>query len=190
MQAAYRKLGIPITIVKLPPERSLRTANSGQADAELARVKVDLNQYKQLIRVPVAIDIIEATVFSKTESFHVAGWDSLKPYKIGIRQGVKFTERGTRGMDVISGSENIQLFKMLNKGRVDIVVMNKHNALKAIKELGLNDIRMLQPSVHRLEVFHYLHFSNQVLLPRLTEILQQMESSGEIEQIMQQIRLE
>lgn len=185
---AYRRLKIPFKVVKLPPVRSLKMSNSGQFDGELARVKVDPIAYPNLIQVPVAIDLIDATVFSKSVDFKVDGWDSLKPYRIGIRRGVKFTQRGTQGMNVVVGNENAQLLKMLDKGRVDIIVLNKHNAIAAIEQLNLSNIQMLKPSVHYLEVFHYLHKKNLHLLPALTHELQQMESSGEIEAIMYRLR--
>ena len=188
IKEAYRRLKLPLNVIKLPPARSLKMSNAGQFDAELARVKVDHTIYPNLIQVPVAIDLIDATVFSKSVEFEVDGWDSLKPYRIGIRRGVKFTQRGTQGMNVIVGNENEQLLKMLDRNRVDIVVLNKHNALTAIEQLNLINIRMLQPSVHYLEVFHYLHKKNQHLLPALTHELQQMEQSGEIEAIMKRIR--
>ncbi|MEH6648482.1 MAG: transporter substrate-binding domain-containing protein [Motiliproteus sp.] len=188
IKEAYRRLEIPLTVIKLPPARSLKMTSSGLYDAELARVKVDPKLYPDLIRVPVAIDLIEAAVFSKSVDFSVDGWDSLKPYRIGIRRGVKFTQRGTQGMNVVIANENEQLFKMLDKDRVDIVVLNKHNALTAIERLGLTNIRMLKPSVHYLEVFHYLHKKNKHLLPALTHELQQMEQSGEIEAIMSRVR--
>lgn len=34
--------------------------------------------------------------------FEVAGWESLKPYTIGIIRGIKFAERRTEGMNAIA----------------------------------------------------------------------------------------
>ena len=188
IREAYRRLEIPIDIVRLPPARSIRMSNSGQVDAELARVKVDPNEFPNLIRVPVPIDVIEGAVFSKKLDFEISGWESIKPYRIGIRQGVKFSERGTRGMDVVVASENAQLFRMLETDRVDLIVLNKQNALRVIEQLGITDIRLLEPSIHYLQVYHYLHRQHQDLLPRITQVLDQMTANGEVDQIMRELR--
>ena len=75
-------------------------------DAVLARVKVYLNVYSNLIRIAVAINLIEGRVFTKNTNFRVDGWESHRPYPIGIRRGLKYIERGTTGMNVVVGNEN------------------------------------------------------------------------------------
>lgn len=183
MREVYAKLGISIKITKLPAARSIETANSEVAGAELARIKVDPYEYPNLVRVPVAIDTIEGVVFSKYEHFKVNGWDSLRPYKIGIRRGVKFTEKGTKGMGVMLANSNKQLLLMLAKGRVDVVVLNRRNAAYELEQSEFQGIISLSPSVHYLEVFHYLHVTNRYLLPRLGKALKKMRKSGEMDRI-------
>ena len=190
MAEAYSELGIPIKIVKLPAARSLHSSNKGLADAELARVRVNPVEYPNLEIVPVVIDTIEGAVFTKVVHFDVAGWESLRPYKIGIRLGIKFTEKGTKGMNVVVINNNAQLVRMLDLGRLDIVVMNRNNALYEIERFDLREIKELSPPVHYKEVFHYLHKKNTHLIPKLTAILGKMKSSGRMEQIARQARAE
>ena len=43
-----------------------------------------------------------ATVFTRLTWFEDAGWESLKPYTIGIICGIKFAERHTKRMNAVA----------------------------------------------------------------------------------------
>ncbi|MCP4107581.1 MAG: hypothetical protein GY749_18900 [Desulfobacteraceae bacterium] len=105
LKEAYQKIGIRISVTAFPAERALRTSNSGLSDGEVNRIKGINEQYLSLVMVPVEINILEGVVFTIDVSFPVTGWESLRPYNIGIRIGIKFAEKGTVGMDVDKVSE-------------------------------------------------------------------------------------
>ena len=50
-----------------------------------------------------------ATVFTKLTRFEVAGWESLKPYTIGIIRGIKFAERHTKRMNAVAVKDYVAL---------------------------------------------------------------------------------
>jgi len=82
-----------------------------------------------LIRIPVEIIQPEIVVFTKNVNFQVQGVESLRPYEIGIERGFKSTEYATEGMNVYKVSSVIQQFKMLDKGKVDIVLQTRLHGL-------------------------------------------------------------
>ena len=186
LKSAYHNLGIEIRYLPLPGERALRTSNSGEVDGEVFRIaKVD-KRYPNLIPVPTSINVLQGTVFTKRHVFEVDGWKSLAPYKIGIQVGIKFVERGTKGMKRIVVDSNEQLFKMLDNDRVDIIVVAYTNGLKTLSSLKLKGIRALTPAVEEYALYHYLHKKNRDLIPKIDAQLKAMKKSGTIDLVRQQ----
>jgi len=183
LKEAYKNIGVPVTFVQKPGERSLKESNGGKVDGEVSRVKAIVKKYKNLVMVPVAINYLEGAVFTKNKKFDVKGWDSIKPYKIGLVRGSKFVEKATKGMNTHPVSSYNQAFKLLDKGRVDIVVTPYIAGITHLKEAGIKDIVALKPSIVKLNLYHFLHTKNSNLVPKLEAELKKMQSSGRIKEI-------
>lgn len=180
---AYHKIGIDIVVKTLPARRAILSANNGEVGGELHRVKGINKKYTNLEMVPISINHVEGVVFSKNKEFIVEGWESLRPYKIGIIRGVIYTEKGTTGMQVYPATTNEQLFKMLDMDRLDIGILNRITGLLYIDKLKLNTIKALEPPVEKLPLYHYLHKKHVDLIPKITEVLSVMKKEGRIKQI-------
>ncbi len=87
----------------------LRLADQSVADGEVQRFDGVEKLYSNLIKVEPPITFIEATVFTKLTRFEVAGWESLKPYTIGIIRGIKFAERHTKRMNAVAVKDYVAL---------------------------------------------------------------------------------
>lgn len=122
VREAYRRIGTDIVIKKYPAERALHLANQGEVAGEIQRIDGIAANYPNLIQVYPPINYIEGVVFSKSVAFEIDGWESLRPYRIGIIRGIKFAERNTVGMNVLQASVYSALFKMLDRKRFDIIV--------------------------------------------------------------------
>jgi len=186
LQEAYAKVGIKVNTLVLPSERSLQMSNSGRTDGEINRIKGIDNTYLNLRRVPISINILEGVVFSKDLKFELKNWNSLKPYKIGIRRGTKFAEYGTKGMMVRALTNNEQLFQMLDNRRHDIVVTSRLEGLEQIQKLQLNKVLIIEPPLITLKLYHYLHKKHTHLLTRIQSVLEKMRESGRIKTIRQE----
>lgn len=187
---AYRRLGIAVVVHKIPGERSLRSANSGEMDGELYRklgMEVD---YPNLLIVPVPLLTYEIVIFTRGTSFLVNGWDSLRPYTVGYVKSIKIVEKNTKGMKVEVANSLRQAFLKMMLGRSDVVVANRASGLAALKELNLNEIKMLMPPLASFPVFHYLNNKHAGLVPKLTEVLKQMQKDKSIEEIQKAIMSE
>jgi len=183
---AYERLGIQTHITELPAERSITQANNGKVDGEICRIKGIGDTYANLIMIPVVVNMFEVTVFAKDINFPVKGWDSLKPYTIGIKIGTKFAETGTKGMNVTPVPTNKQLFFMLDSGRTDVVVTARVTGLYELKQLRIKGIRVLEPSLKKNKLYHYVHKKHRSIIPALTKVLQEMEAEGRIEELRQE----
>jgi polar amino acid transport system substrate-binding protein len=189
---AYQRLGMSFQLERYPGARSLRNVDSGFVDGEVSRLGGLEKTHPNLLRVAVAVNQLEAVAFSRDIDVRVQGWASLKPYRVGIRRGVAFAERGTAaaGIETQTVDSVEQLFHLLQAGRVDLVVLARINGLEAIEVLGDPRIHPLDPPVESFPLFHYLHAHHRDLVPRLTTVLKQMAKEGRIRQIREDFILQ
>lgn len=184
---AYNTLGIPIIFIEQPAERALRQSNKGVNDGELLRISGLSKTYENLIRIPVTLFTTEVRVFTRKQILNFEDWDSLRPYHIGIHRGHKYAELNTEEMTrtIVTHRENI--FKMLQAGRFDLTIADRHAGQEHINKLHLNRVKMLSPPLERNPLFHYLHKKHQTLIPRITATLRTMKASGRIEAILSDV---
>lgn len=187
LSEAYGRLGIKIEKIEAPVERSLRMANRGTTDGELFRGNISGTLYANLIQVPVVLAFGEVVVFTKNVVFEVTSWESVRPYKIGFRIGIKEVEQNTAGMDVEPVSTNEQIFQKIAAGRNDIGIIPRRPGLLTLKKMGIEGIRILEPPLQRDKLYHYLHKKHKTLLPEITSILKDMETKGLIKKIRETI---
>jgi len=177
---AYRRIGIQVVIKKYPGERALRLANAGKVDGEVQRINGISANYHNLVQVYPAINYIEGAAFSKTKDFKIAGWNSLKPYRLGYIRGIKFAERNTKEMDSTAVGDYPGLFQMINDKRLDVIISPRLNGLFQMKQLGITGVLNLQPAIMRFDLFHYLHQKHVKLVPKISAVFQAMQKAGEL----------
>jgi len=187
VKAAYEKLDIPVKFVILPGKRALMESSQGRADGEVHRIVEIGDEYPALLRVPTPINYIEPSVFSNKHEFEVTDCPALQGYKIGIVRGVKHSQLCTQGMqNVIAGDDLTGVMRMLNAGRVDLLITARINGLLMAKKLGLDAIKPLSPPLSRFWVYHYLHERHKDLVPTIDNVFKAMQESGELEALRAQ----
>lgn len=189
LAVVYSKLGIHLQFVDGPAKRSLVESSEGRLDGEIQRVLDVQNEYPTLLAVPVPINYIEPMAFTKRTSFVVNGWDSLRPYKIGIVRGVGSSERGTAGMPQVEPTTSMeQMMLMLNADRTDVAVNDLFSGVLVLRKLGLQDvIHPLFPALQHIELYHFLNERHRALVPRVETVIRQMKSSGELASLRKKI---
>ena len=181
LKAAYKKLGIPVKFVILPGKRALAESSEGRADGEVHRIVEIGDEYPTLLRIPTPINYIEPSVFSKKHEFEVTDCAALQGYQIGIVRGVKHSRLCTQGMqNVFAGDDLTSVMRMLNAGRVDLLITARINGLLMAKELKLDAIKPLSPPLSRFWVYHYLHERHKKLVPTIDAAFKAMQESGEL----------
>lgn len=183
LEKAYRKLDISIELDKVPVARSIHIADAGVVDGELFRGKELGADHGNLIRIPVELFSGELTVFTKNYDIDIAGWDSLRGYRVGSHLGVKEIEAQSGDVDTIFGTRPESLFEMLKRGRLDFVILPRHVGLAILSEIKLTEIKVLSPALECYGLYHYLHNKHLDLVEPITTILQQMVDSGEVKAI-------
>jgi len=187
MKKVYLTMDIKIALVPVPAKRSLKLANRGDGfDGELFRISGVEKTYRNLIPIKVPLHESNWMVYSQDKSIKINGWESLKPYKIGIRRGVVTTERGTQGMNIEVVNTNEQLFKLLQKKRIDVAILSSGNGQKLLRKSVYSNIYQLKTPVHKVNVYHYIHNKNKHLVPKLTQIMKQFKKEGVIAKIREE----
>lgn len=180
---AYGQMGIRFNVKFFPAERAFIQSSSGEVDGEVVRIIGIDDRYPNLVKVPVPVGFFTGSVFTKGIKFPVTGWESLKPYKIAIVRGIRFSDSPTIGMNRIMVSEHSQLFQMLDLERVDAVVTGTLTGQVILKKTGIKNIEILHPPISGFPLYHYLHKKNAHLIPELTIILEKMTKEGRIQAV-------
>lgn len=187
LAVVYDRLHIPVSFVDLPGPRALILTSTGALDGEVARNADVAADYPALIRVEPAINTVEPTAFSKSARIPITGWESLRPYRIGVVRNLGISERETAGMPgVVAGTTLESLFSMLDLDRLDIVVIDRFSGLLALHRMKLDGrIQALQPPLVTIDVYHYLNARHRDLVPRVAAVLRAMRQSGELDRLAQ-----
>ena len=182
LRAVYAKLNIKLEFVDVPGKRALALSSAGEVDGEIQRIGTLSAEYPTLLQVTPAINYIEPAVFTTKLHFDVDGWNSIRAFRIGIVRGVGSSEAGTRGMDRVTATIGIEnLIRMLDADRFDVIVSDLFSGLVAVRKLNLQGrIYPLSPPLERIRIFHYLHESHRDLVPKVGQVIAQMEASGEL----------
>ena len=81
-----------------------------------------------------------------------------------------------------------QLMLMLVENRIDVAVSDSFSGLAVIKKLELeNKIQLLTPALQKNEIFHFLNEKHRDLIPKVEQVLQAMQASGELALLRKQI---
>lgn len=114
--------------------------------------------------------------------------DNIKPYNVGIIRGWKILETvaaGAKSVTVVANGE--QLFSMLDKGRIDIALVEKLQGMEFIKKMGLHGIKVLQPSLLEGNWYLYVNKKHENLIPTLISSLRKIEEDGTIKRINESV---
>jgi len=189
LREVYRRAGVAVEFVDLPAKRALVESSSGRLDGEVHRIFDVQREFPTLIALQPPINQIEPTVFSRGLRFPVAGWDSIRPYSIGIVRGVGSSERGTQGMARVEPVASMeQLMTMLDGGRFEVAVNDRFSGLLVNRRLRLETrVLPLAPPLETLQLHHFLHERHRALLPRIEAELRAMQASGELARLRQGI---
>lgn len=188
LKRIYDKAGIDVRFEKYTSALSLRLSSKGVIDGETHRIFSLANDFPNLIRVPTAFSYVAPTVFVNNQSnidFKVEGWASLKPYRVGAVQGMRYAELGLKEsihkVETVTGSD--QLLRMLESSRIDIAVTGHINGLYHINSMGLTHISELTPAIEKDALYHYLNIKHGALIPILDNTIREMIESGELMRI-------
>lgn len=193
LKEAFRRVGREIKIIHVTSERALANANEGIDDGDFVRIAGLEQVYPNLVRVPEPICVFEFAVFVKDPSIHISGWESLKPYDVGIITGWKILEAnivGTKSLTKAKNDEN--LFELLLNDRVQVIAFDRLQGESYIKMKKLKGVRGLSPVLASKDMYLYLNRRHAALAPGVAGALREMKKDGThkrlIRSVLQEIK--
>jgi len=185
---AYKRIGYDVEFINLPNRRSLMQANDGACDGETIRIGGLEKTYKNLIPVPVAVTQLQGVAFMKhhndTHLPEINTWQDMRGLQVYIIRGEIYAERGTADLNAGAVGTYKQLFTMLEQDRTDIGIGIHHVGLiELARNFPNSSIHTHGAPLLNAPMYHYIHRKNRRLLKDLTQVLNDMAASGELEVI-------
>jgi polar amino acid transport system substrate-binding protein len=177
VREAYRRIGIEMKTMVVPSERSVRAANSGEADGDMLQPTGIEADYPSLVRVPEPVISLDLVAISTGLDVPVNGWNSLAPYKICVVRGMKVIEAGTAEMQRVVVNTLASALSMLKAGRCDLALFVKPT-WQDVDRLQMGSFHELSPAVTTLSFYHYVNRRNTGLVPKLAAALAEMRRDG------------
>lgn len=174
----FRRIEVELRLVKLPAERALLLANDGLEDGDLTRISGLEEQYPNLVRVSEKLIDWDFAAFSKDASIP-ANFGAIRRHSVGLIKGWKIYERNMAGAErVITVDDPQQLFRLLDRDRIEVALYARWMGLALIQKQGLKDIRPLEPPLVSRAMYIYLNKRHAKLVPKLAEALRALKREG------------
>lgn len=159
-------------------KRALINANEDVDQGVAMRVKNLEKKFPNLVRVPESIIENDFVAYARDLQLSTASWDTLKPYAVTHVHGWVIFERNMpKGQNVTTVKEPNQMFKMLDKERVDIALYERWQGLQYVKAKGLT-VRVLEPPLASVSMYMYVHKKHANLVGELDQALKAMKADG------------
>ena len=179
MAEAMHRLGRTHEMVTLPPERAMLDLAHGLYDGTATQVAGLQRQYPQLIQVPFSLLRLDLVAFTKRHDVVVHRWEELLDYSIAYIGGWRLLDEQLHDMQSVTRVKDVdQLFGLLQRDRVDLVIYSRMMGLSYIKRHQLMGVHLLLPALSSPPMFIYLHKRHAALVAPLVAVLQQMEAEG------------
>ena len=162
-----------------PVGRSLINVDQGVDDGDGPRISGLSSSYPNLVCVPEPFGDFVFGAFAKADNIKIDGWSSLSELNVAYINGWKiFDENVALAKSITKVKDAELLFKLLDAGRTDVVLISKFAGYDMIQKLGLKEIRFLQPPLAIKPNFLYLNKRHESLAPILAQTLKELKSDG------------
>ncbi|WP_052078417.1 substrate-binding periplasmic protein [Spirochaeta lutea] len=181
---AFRRVGGRAKVVYNPTEQALYDVNAGIFQGELNRVAGMEKDFPNLVRVPEANMVMDFVAFSR-QALQIRSWEDLRELSIGIVRGWKILEEQTADFPwVILVPTQVELFTMLDKGRIDVALYDYATGYTVLADLGYQGIRHLEPPLATRPMYLYLHRDYRELVQPLADALRAMKADGTYQEMV------
>ncbi len=182
LEEAYSKLGYTVEFKSLQDELALKKSNKGEMDGEMVRVVGIEKKYPNLIPIRVPYLIAENLLFAREDwSKKINEWDDLIPIvkdkgDIGLRAGLKKGEHelNSRNIPFTIFNTNKDALKMLSQGKIDLVYEERLTGAAILKKLGIKNVKVIDPPLDSVALYHYVHKSNRHIVPKLEQAFREI----------------
>lgn len=187
---AYKRLGIEIEIQRVPSARSGRNVDMGIDDGNGPRIDGYSKFYPNLVIVPEKVIDFDFVGFTLDPEINPASWEALADLNVGIVTGWKILEVNiTDSQSLIKVRDTEQLFNLLARNRVDIVIIERWTGLYAASQAGIKRLHVVEPPFATKPMYFHLHKKHSDLAYKVADAIREMKIDGTYNQIVEETLL-
>lgn len=187
LQEAYRMNGHKLRPQLVPSQRALFMAENGLVDGDLFRIEGIEAEHPNLVPVPYPLLHGHVSALLARAGNECADKLPDGPLIAAVRRGVIIEKRAAQSLGLIpvyTGSY-AQVEMLLDSGRVDLALISEIEGISPLTRRAFKRHQKLCAPVARFTLFHYLHRRHAELANTLAETLEQLETSGEKQRILE-----
>jgi len=182
---AFRRNDVTFHAIYQPSLRSLLSSNSGTTDGELHRVydfkKVSEGKYPNLIRIESELLSIWLSAFA-TKDININSFDDLKGYHVAYYRGRsnvnKLLAKVLPSESIHAVTTDVQAFKMLAAGRIDIVISESREGKRVIAaKFTSTSIREIA-KLNETKIYSYINKRHKSLAFKVAKTIEEMKIDG------------
>lgn len=188
LTAIYSEIGLTAEFVELPMERSLRSVDSGEIDADIGRVAGSLKDYPNAMESTESVlDLHLQAVVKKDFKQDKLSPADLKAYKLGFVRGAKMAEGFVKTLGVQADQPNTlpSLLQMVANDRVEVALNVSSTPLAQFPEFDGKLITLKQP-LHTTRVVHVMNKKWAAMLPKFDSAIRAMKADGRMMKLLTQ----
>ena len=164
--------------------RALINANNSVDQGVAMRVKGLDQKFPNLVRVEERLISNDFVAYSKDGDIKIVDWNSLEPYVATYIHGWVIFERNlVAGQKKHAVKQPDQMFIMLDKGRVDLVLYERWQGLQRAHDTGVK-VMVHEPPLASVDMFMYVHKDHAHLAPKMAAALRDMKADGSYQAII------
>lgn len=175
----FRRVGLAACIEPQTCERSVRNADSGVIDGDVLRIPAMIPQhFPNLVAVPEVLYALPMSGFTTRADLRVRDFGDLAPLRVGYILGWKILEDQVRAAGTLRVRGPEELFPLLAQEKADLVIYERITGLHLAREMGLADVRALDPPLLVSQQHLMLHRRHQHLVEPLAAALRALKADG------------
>ncbi|GAA6129786.1 transporter substrate-binding domain-containing protein [Halopseudomonas sabulinigri] len=184
----YQRAGISVVPTAVPPLRETRMLEEGALDGIVGKFENFELAHPEVVRIPVPLETIQIAAFVTDQTPDLPSLLQRDNLRLGALRGIDYQLQLSGLRQWVFVNEPGQLMHMLVRGRVDAAISVDISGLRLARELPQAPIRMLEPELRELRVYHYLHRKHADLVPKITAVMQAMYDQGYLQALHAQFR--
>jgi polar amino acid transport system substrate-binding protein len=178
-----------VDVITVPTGRSLINVNAGIDDGDIFRVAGAEQSFPNLIRIPGKTLDTDFVAYTKRTDIQIRNWADLKPYSVAYAAGWRPYELNVKEVKELTKTSSInELPALLEKGRADVILMDRWQGQWAIQQSGYK-FHLVEPPLARFEMFMYLNKKHAALVPKAAQALADMKADGSYKKLIDQYLL-
>ncbi|MBT3237835.1 MAG: transporter substrate-binding domain-containing protein [Rhodospirillaceae bacterium] len=183
----FRRIGLEGRVAMYDASaRALLNANTNVDHGVAMRIAGLEKKFPNLVRVPERLIANDFVAYSRGIDLSTNDWNNLSPYVVAYINGWQIFEKNlVPGQDKTTVKDPSQMFSMLDKKRVDVVLYERWQGLFRAAHTGVQ-VKVHEPPLASVDMFMYMNKKHEHLVDKMAQALKDMKADGTYQKIFDQ----